>query len=121
MITNRCHFLFSAFVLSTTINNRGIEIDRFLFFIMFENETLLITTTKPTRTPYVKSQPFDSWYIGGLLFMLTVILVLLYANYYRENAFQILWNRFLIKLHLIPTSSQITRSSSNPVINTVLI
>jgi type II secretory pathway component PulF len=89
---------------------------------MSDNDTLLITSTKQLKSLYVKSQPFDSWYIGGLLFMLTVILVLLYANYYRENAFQILWNRLLVKLHLIqPIPSEITRSSSNPAINTVLI
>jgi type II secretory pathway component PulF len=90
---------------------------------MLDNETVLITSTERMKTLYVKSHPFDSWYIGGLLFMLIVILVLLYANYYRENAFQILWNRLLLKLHLIPpiSSSEITRSSSNPAINTVLI
>jgi len=91
---------------------------------MFDNETFLtITTTATERTinKYVKSHPFDSWYIGGLLFMLTVILVLLYANFYRENAFQILWIRLLTKLRLIQPSSQNIPPSSHPVINTLLI
>ncbi len=91
---------------------------------MFDNETFLITTTattKRTNDSYVKSHPFDSWYIGGLLFMLAVILVLLYANFYRENAFQILWIRLLTKLGFIQPSTQTTPSSSHPVMNTLLI
>ena len=93
---------------------------------MFVNETFTLTTTstnatKPTITNYVKTHPFDSWYIGGLLFMLTVILVLLYANYYRENALQILWNRFLTKLGLIQPSSTQSLTSSHPAMNTILI
>ncbi len=87
---------------------------------MFDNETLLITT-KRTRSSYVKSHPFDSWYIGGLLFMLTVILVLLYANFYRENSFQILWIRLLTKLRIIQPLEQTIPSSSHPAINTLLI
>ncbi len=95
--------------------------------MIFENVTFLITTTTTTTitkrimNKYVKSQPFDSWYIGGLLFMLMVIMVLLYANYYRENAFQILWNRLLTKLRIIRPSLQTTLSSSNPPMNTILI
>lgn len=46
--------------------------------------------------------PFDSWYIGGILFMCTVMFVLLYANYYRENTCQICWIRLLTKLGLLP-------------------
>jgi len=90
---------------------------------MFDNETFLIatTTTKRTVNKYVKSHPFDSWYIGGLLFMLSVIFVLLYANFYRENAFQILWIRVLTKLHIIQPSSQTIPSSSRPAIDTLLI
>jgi len=91
---------------------------------MFDNETFFIittTTTKRTMNKYVKSHPFDSWYIGGLLFMLTVILVLLYANFYRENAFQILWIRLLTKLRLIQPSSQNIPSSSHPAMNTIVI
>lgn len=93
---------------------------------MFVNETFFIAntstnTTKRTIDTYVKSHPFDSWYIGGLLFMLTVILVLLYANYYRENAIQILWYRFLVKVGFIQPVSTQTLTSSNPAMNTVLI
>lgn len=92
---------------------------------MFNNETFLITTTTTKRIDdiYVKQYPFDSWYIGGLLFMLTVILVLLYANYYRENTFQILWIRLLTKLHLVQPSSSETipsSSSSQPALNTLI-
>lgn len=90
---------------------------------MFENETIFIgiSTTKQMDDKYIKSHPFDSWYVGGLLFMLTVILVLLYANYYRENTFQILWNRLLIKLHLIQPLPQTLPSSSHSVIDTLPI
>lgn len=94
---------------------------------MFVNETFAITTTTTTNTTkrtistYVKAHPFDSWYIGGLLFMLTVILVLLYANYYRENAFQILWYRFLSKLGLIQLTSTRTLTSSNAAMETIVI
>ena len=87
---------------------------------MFGNETLLLTTRQPSKPHYVKN-PFDSWYIGGILFMLMVICVLLYANFYRENAFQILWTRLLTKLHIIPPLSQTIPSSSHPALNTLLI
>jgi len=85
---------------------------------MFDNDTFLTTTsTARTIERYVKS-PFDSWYIGGLLFMLTVILVLLYANFYEKNTFQILWIRLLTKLHIIPSSSsQAISSSSHSTMN----
>jgi len=66
---------------------------------------LLLTTTstlRPLRKPFVKN-PFDSWYIGGLLFMCTLMFVLLYANYYRENSCQNFWIRLLIKLRLLPS------------------
>ncbi|CAF0885361.1 unnamed protein product [Adineta ricciae] len=69
---------------------------------LFENGTSLLNVTTArirTTTRYVES-PLNSWYIGGILFMLSVILVLLYANFYRENAFQILWHRLLTKLHI---------------------
>jgi hypothetical protein len=79
---------------------------------IFDNHTFSITTTtttRPIRIYYLKN-PFDSWYIGGILFMCTVMLVLLYANYYRENACQIIWFRLLAKLRIIQPSS----SSSIP-------
>jgi hypothetical protein len=90
---------------------------------MFDNNTLIITTTTiRTMKKYYVKNPFDSWYVGGLLFMLSVILVLLYANFYRENAFQILWTRLLTKLHLIqPSSSQVISPSPHPAINPLLI
>ncbi|CAF2515877.1 unnamed protein product [Rotaria sp. Silwood2] len=86
----------------------------------FDNETFTIATTIRTTKKYYVANPFDSWYIGGLLFMVTVILVLLYANFYHENSFQILWARLLIKLRLIQPSS-LTRPSSHAVINGVLL
>ena len=120
-----CHFLFFAFTRWKTISNHG-NWNRSISLIMFGNETWFVTTastntTKSTINNYVKNHPFDSWYIGGLLFMLTVILVLLYADYYRENAFQILWYRFLTKLGLIQPATTQTMTSSNPAMNTVLI
>jgi hypothetical protein len=87
---------------------------------IFDNKTFFLTTIRTPRNTYVRS-PFDSWYIGGILFMLTVILVLLYANFYRENAFQILWTRLLTKLHNIQPSTQATLSSSHPAMNTLLV
>jgi len=90
----------------------------------FNNDTIFSssTTTKRISEKYIKNQPFDSWYIGGLLFMLTVILVLLYANFYRENAFQILWQRFLLKLNIRPSTASTTSSSlSKPAIDELLI
>ncbi|UJR28667.1 hypothetical protein I4U23_009896 [Adineta vaga] len=88
---------------------------------MSENETLfLISTTRTTirtTTRYVES-PLNSWYIGGIMFMLTVILVLLYANFYRENTFQLLWYRLLTKLHITPISPSTTFTSiSSPTID----
>ncbi|CAF1601852.1 unnamed protein product [Adineta ricciae] len=79
---------------------------------LFDNGTsVLSVTTIPIRTTtrYAES-PLNSWYIGGILFMLTVILVLLYANFYRENAFQILWHRLLTKLHIThrPITSELS-------------
>ncbi|CAF0733304.1 unnamed protein product [Rotaria sordida] len=74
---------------------------------IFNNETFIITTTTTIQSiqKYYVENPFDSWYIGGLIFMVTVILVLLYANFYQENSFQILWTRLLLKLHIIQPSS----------------
>jgi hypothetical protein len=85
---------------------------------MFDNDTTLITiSTTRSNEGYVK-RPFDS-YIGGLLFMFTVIVVLLYANFYQENTFQILWIRLLTKLHIIPppSSSQTISSTSHSPVN----
>ncbi len=123
VITTRCHFFslhsFSRQLLRIIIlKSISFLSDHMNTTTIFDNKTFSSTTT--TRTFYVKN-PFDSWYIGGLLFMLTVILVLLYANYYRENTFQILWIRLLIKLHIIPPLSQTTPSSSHPAMNTLLI
>jgi hypothetical protein len=64
--------------------------------------SFLTTTTRPIRNSYVKKNPFDSWYIGGILFMCTIIFVLLYANHYRENSYQIFCIRLLTKLRIIP-------------------
>ncbi|CAF0900155.1 unnamed protein product [Rotaria sp. Silwood1] len=87
---------------------------------LFDNETFTIASTIRTTKKYYVANPFDSWYIGGLLFMVTVILVLLYANFYHENSFQILWTQLLIKLHIIQPSSLRNRSS-HAVINGVLL
>ena len=98
---------------------------------MLDNATLDITATTTIRTMkkfYVKN-PFDSWYVGGILFMLMVILVLLYANFYRENTFQLLWIQFLTKIRLIPpqpsssptSSSQSMPLSAHQTINTLLV
>ncbi len=73
---------------------------------VLHNNTLL-TTIRPNRNYYL-TNPFDSWYIGGILFMCTIMLVLLYANYYRENACQECWTRLLRKICLmqpLPSSS----------------
>ena len=99
---------------------------------MLDNATLDITATTTIRTmkKYYVKNPFDSWYVGGILFMLMVILVLLYANFYRENTFQLLWIQFLTKIRVIqpPPSSSSTSSTSQSMplsahrsINTLLI
>ena len=82
---------------------------------IFNNETFLITIT--TQTSF-KKNPFDSWYIGGIIFMLTVIMMLLCVNFYRENSFQILWTQLLVTLHITQSSSQAVPSSSNSINNT---
>jgi hypothetical protein len=78
------------------------------------NNTQIFSTTiiRPIRKYYVKNHPFDSWYIGGILFMCTVMFVLLYANYYRENYCQMFWIRLLTKLRILPSlpSSSISPS-----------
>jgi hypothetical protein len=100
---------------------------------MLDNTTLDITATTTIRTmkKYYVKNPFDSWYVGGILFMLMVILVLLYANFYRENTFQLLWIQFLTKIRLIqppassssttPSASQSVPLSAHRSINTLLI
>jgi type II secretory pathway component PulF len=89
---------------------------------MFNNNTFSTTITiRPIRKYYVKN-PFDSWYIGGILFMCIVILVLLYANYYRENSCRLFCIRLLIKLRIIqPLQSSSTPSSLHQEINPILI
>ncbi len=80
---------------------------------IFLNSTNTFSTEiiRPIRKYYTKN-PFDSWYIGGILFMCTVMFVLLYANYYRENACQICWIRLLTKLRIIPPLSSTSIPSS---------
>jgi hypothetical protein len=87
----------------------------------FNNSTISITTIQPIRKNYLKN-PFDSWYIGGILFMCTIMLVLLYANYYRKNACQILWMRLLTKLRIIePPSSSSMPPSLHRAVDPLLI
>ncbi|CAF1096503.1 unnamed protein product [Adineta steineri] len=90
---------------------------------MFNNSTLSTTaiTIQPKRDYYV-TNPFDSWYVGGILFMCTVMFVLLYANYYRENACHNCWMRVLGKFGLtqpLPVYSH--RSSLNHINNAVVV
>ncbi|CAF1591338.1 unnamed protein product [Rotaria magnacalcarata] len=86
---------------------------------LFNNDTLLttiVTTSRTIKQTYI-TNPFDSWYIGGVTFMVIVVLVLFYANFYREHCFQLLWTQFLFKLHLIEPPS--TAASSPMPINTL--
>ena len=70
--------------------------------IYFVNTTTSsVSTRRATAKIFVKN-PFDSWYIGGILFLSTVMFVLLYANYYRENMFQRFWYGLLFRLGFIP-------------------
>lgn len=62
-------------------------------------------TRRNVSKNFVKS-PFDSWYIGGILFLATVMFVLLYANYYRENMFRECWYNLLIRLGFIQLQEQ---------------
>lgn len=80
---------------------------------MLHNNTLS-ATVRPHREYYV-TNPFDSWYVGGILFMCTIMLVLLCANYYRENCCQDYWIRILRRLCLLPQlqSSSLTLPSLN--------
>ncbi|UJR20882.1 hypothetical protein I4U23_023991 [Adineta vaga] len=74
------------------------------------------TTIRPQRADYYLSNPFDSWYVGGILFMCTIMLVLLYANYYRENSCQECWFRILKLCGLTqPLSSSVNRPSLNHI------
>lgn len=76
------------------------------------NSYLFSTITIRSIKKSEYKNPFDSWYIGGILFMCTVMFVLLYANYYRENTCQIIWFRLLTKLHLIPSLPTSSMSST---------
>jgi hypothetical protein len=90
---------------------------------MFDNlnNTLSTTIIQSTRKYYVKN-PFDSWYVGGILFMCTVILVLLYANYYRENTCHLFWIKLLTKLRIIELPPSSTSSPShNRAVDPLLI
>lgn len=95
---------------------------------IYNDESYLITTTTATIASetiqsikkYNATSPFDSWYVGGLLFMVTVIFVLLYANFYRENTIQLLWTRILMKIHWIQPIPQ-PIPSSHPVSHTLLV
>jgi len=80
--------------------------------IFYNNTNIFSTTTIRSIQKHYLKNPFDSWYIGGILFMCTVMFVLLYANYYRENACQILWIRLLTKLRIIPPSASSSISPS---------
>lgn len=81
--------------------------------LIFSNYTAYtITIRRSTSEPFVKN-PFDSWYIGGILFMSTVMFVLLYANYYRENMFEDCWLYLLRKLHFIQRPSTYLSSTSS--------
>ncbi|CAF1063369.1 unnamed protein product [Adineta ricciae] len=82
---------------------------------VFLNDILATTATtiRPKRDYYV-TNPFDSWYVGGLLFMCTIMLVLLYANYYRENSCQECWFYVLKKLGFTQTLPAVdSRASIN--------
>ena len=110
--TTRCHSSFCFHSFDNYQTHFCILINRSILMNIteiFNNYTLSITTIRSIRK-YYRKNPFDSWYIGGILFMCTIMLVLLYANYYRENACQILWIRLLTKLRIIQPSS----SSSIP-------
>ena len=82
--------------------------------IIFANyTTYTLTIRRSTAEPFVKN-PFDSWYIGGILFMSTVMFVLLYANYYRENMFEHCWLLLLTKLRFIQRPPTLSAASSFP-------
>ncbi|CAF2601942.1 unnamed protein product [Rotaria sp. Silwood2] len=85
------------------------------------NTTFLITTLQSTRKSYVEN-PFNSWYIGGILFLCTFLLVLLCANYYHKNYCQICLARLMPNLYMTqsPPSSS-THSFVNRVVDPVLI
>ena len=84
---------------------------------MFDNDTFLTMTSTTQINGRYEESPFNSWYIGGLLFMFSVIVVLLYANFYEKNTFQTLWFRLLTKLHIMPASSQTISLSSHSTVN----
>ena len=79
--------------------------------ILYNNT--LSTTIRPNRNYYV-TNPFDSWYVGGILFMCTIMLVLLYANYYRDNYCQECWLRLLRKICFM---QPLQSSSTVPTLN----
>jgi hypothetical protein len=87
-----------------------------------QTNLVLTTTIRSLKKPYVKN-PFDSWYIGGILFMCTIMFVLLYANYYRKNSCQIFCAHIFTKLGILPplTLSSMSPSSLHHVNDPLLI
>ncbi|CAF0880773.1 unnamed protein product [Rotaria sp. Silwood1] len=85
------------------------------------NNTFLITTLQPTQKSYVEN-PFNSWYIGGILFLCTFLSVLLCANYYHKNYCQICLTRLIPNLYRTQTSeSSSPHSFVNRVVDPVFI
>lgn len=80
------------------------------------NDTLSTTTLRSIRKYYV-ANPFNSWYIGGVLFLCTFMLGLVYANYYRKNCCHQFWMRLLDSLHI---SHLQTASTNNPSTHRIL-
>ncbi|CAF0815316.1 unnamed protein product [Rotaria sordida] len=85
------------------------------------NNTFSITTLQSIRKSYVEN-PFNSWYIGGILFLCSFLLILVGANYYHKNYCQ-LCLKYLTPNHQItqtPPSSS-THSFVNRVVDPVLV
>ncbi|CAF3361880.1 unnamed protein product [Rotaria socialis] len=73
------------------------------------------TTTIRFIRKYHTENPFNSWYIGGVLFLFTFMLGLVFASHYQQNCCQI----FLIRL--MPTLSTSPRQgSTNSFINRII-
>ncbi|CAF1043734.1 unnamed protein product [Rotaria magnacalcarata] len=84
------------------------------------NSNTFSTTTIRFIRKYHTESPFNSWYIGGVLFLFTFILGLLFASHYQNNSCQAFWMRFIPILSASPRQgSASTNSFINRIVNPV--
>lgn len=85
------------------------------------NDIFSTTIISSTRRYYSES-PFNSWYLGGVLFLFTFIFGLVCANYYRKNCLQLMWMRLLTQIYnTLRRSSSSIESSTDRTVEPVLV